>query len=314
LNIKDLQRASKGNNDAVVRHYLEPGSTFIIPVYDKDPVSGWAKVLLDIFTKYNVSSQDYTLIHSADESLEYHRPALRDFYLLWKKVYRHNWWNTPNFEQLHQANRLEWYPLHHLKMTDIPAAEMTPASRRGINITFRGNSATNRKREGQVKEVEQVLGTKINGQVFESAAFSVDRSKNAYETEMLDSRLCLNIRGRTPECHRFYESLEFGCIPVFVDAYKDFDYSYQFQAWKSKISEVEWRRGHELPFIWVRNTSALKAVYERLLYSGAEGLQELDEMQRDSREWWSHAKKFMKSRFEEAVCSFQGGVGAEVEH
>ena len=305
LNIKDFQNAADNNNDAVVRHYLAPGSTFMIPVFDKDPVTGWAAILLNIFTKYNVSAQDYSLIHTSDETHQYTRPELIEFYLKWKKVYRHNWWNIPSFQRLHDEKRLDWYPLHHLKMTNLPFSDMTPASKRSINITFRGNSATNRRRKPQMKEIEKVLETKMNGRVFKSGSFSTDTSKTSYESEMLNSRLCLNIRGRTPECHRFYETLEFGCIPVFVDRYQDFDYSHQFKSWKSKIMEVSWRKGHELPFIWVEDTTALKEVYNRLLHGGLAGLQELDQLQSDSMEWWVAAKQFMKNRYEEALCTYQ---------
>jgi hypothetical protein len=306
LDIKDFQNAARNDKHVVVRHYLAPGSTFLIPVSDVDPVSGLAEIILNIFEKYNVSSHDYTLVHTADETRDYNNPKLTEFYLKWKKVYRQNWWNTVTFEKLHAANRLDWFPLHHLKTTSMPFSEMLPSSQRSINITFRGNAATNRRRKVETKEVEKVLDTKINGKVFKSGTFSVDNSQSSYETEMMNTRLCLNIRGRTPECHRFYETLEFGCIPVFVDAYLDFDYKGQFKAWKSKIMEVEWRKGHELPFVWVRNTSELKTVYNRLLFSGEAGLRELDVIQSESMEWWTAAKQFMKNRYEEAVCSFQG--------
>mmetsp|Transcript_19871 Transcript_19871/g.33436 ORF Transcript_19871/g.33436 Transcript_19871/m.33436 type:complete len:799 (-) Transcript_19871:205-2601(-) len=304
LNIKDFQIAANKNKSEVVMHYLAPGTTFLIPVSDKDPVTSWASILLDIFDKYNVSTRDYIFIHTADESLYYQNPELIEFYLRWKKVYRHNWWNIPAFQKLHSENRLDWYPLHHLKMTNMSLSDMVPASLRTINITFRGNTATNRRRLPEVMELEKVLNTKIRGKLFKSASFSADSSQSAYETEMLNSRFCLNIRGRTPECHRFYETLEYGCIPVFVDAYQDFDYSYQFQSWKSKIKEVEWRKGHELPFVWVKNPTELKTLFDRLLDGGEEGLRELDVMQSESAEWWVAAKEFMKTRYEEAVCTF----------
>ena len=306
LDIKDFQMSANQNNHPVVRHYLEPGTVFLIPVWDRDPVSGWAEILLDIFDKYNVSSLNYTLIHTADETRDYRKPQLIEFYLKWKKVYRHNWWNTSPFLKLHSENRLDWYPLHNLKATNLTLAEMLPSSLRPINITFRGNVATNNRRKPQTKEVEKILDMKINGKVFKSGSYSADNSKSRYETEMLNSKFCLNIRGRTPECHRFYESLEFGCIPVFVDKYSDFDYTFQFSSWKSKIQEVTWRKGNELPFLWVKNVSELKVAYDRLVNNGDKGLQELDRMQRDCMEWWDAAKQFMKKRFEEAVCSYRG--------
>lgn len=306
LNIKDFQVAANANNDAVVRHYLEPGSTFMLPVYDKNPVSGWAEILLSILSKYNVSSRQYTLIHTSDETHDYKHPKLLEFYQTWKKVYRQNWWNTSGFEMLAAKNRLEWYPLHHLKMTEKSFSDMLPASLRPINVSFRGNMATNRRRKPQVKEVEAALNISISGRVFKSGSFSADASQSAYETEMLNSRLCLNIRGRTPECHRFYETLEFGCIPVFVDAYSDFDYTSQFKSWKEKIAEVQWRRGHELPFIWARNLKELGEVYDRLLRGGEAGLRELDVMQSDCAEWWVAAKQHMKRRYEEALCTYEG--------
>lgn len=91
---------------------------------------------------------------------------------------------------------------------------MIPASQRKHNITFRGNLATNPKRRRHTAEIQHALHKRWNssmtGVVAKSFAFSVDSSKGQFLREMSDSRLCLALKGVSPECYRFYESLECG--------------------------------------------------------------------------------------------------------
>ena len=300
----ELVSANVSGNTEVVRHFLAPGTVFTIPIYSKRPVTGLVKNLFSIFQAHNVSTSDFTLIHVADESPHFQHPRLMDFYTLWKKVYRHNWHSNEAYQKLYDSKQLEWYPLGHLRSPFLPLDQLTPSSQRKLNITFRGNSNTNKKRKNNFNEVQQVLGVKITGQVFASAYHSIDPSAGDYLKEMQDSRFCLNIRGRTPECHRFYESLDCGCIPVFIDRFVDFNYKSQFRGWQSKLQEVSWRRGQEFPFIWVQDVQAFANMYNELVNSGAPGLAKLDAMQRETMEWWTAARQHIKHLVETATCSF----------
>ena len=300
----ELMDANITGNTEVVSHFLAPGTVFTIPVYSKKPVTALVKNLFSVFQAHNASTKNFILIHVADESPHYQHPRLMEFYTLWKKVYRHNWHKNDEYQRLYEANQLEWYPLGHLRSPFLPFDQLVPSSQRTFNISFRGNSNTNNKRKNNFNEVQQVLGVRITGQVFTSGYHSTDPSAGNFLKEMLNSKFCLNIRGRTPECHRFYESLDCGCIPVFIDKFADYDYKSQFQGWKSKLLEVSWRRGHDLPFIWVKNVKKFAAVYNELVNSGDEGLAKLDSMQQETLEWWAAAKSHIKKLVETATCSF----------
>ena len=80
---------------------------------------------------------------------------------------------------------------------NIPLTEVLPSSKRQFNLTFSGNIGTNKKRGINILELSNGSGPK-------------------FIQEMLHSKLCLNIKGFSAECHRFYEALECGCIPVIV--------------------------------------------------------------------------------------------------
>ena len=82
------------------------------------------------------------------------------------------------------------------------------------------------------------------------------------------------------------------------------DYYETFLPWKSKLMEVPWRKGKELPFIWVRNVSEFAKVYDELFMSGPSGLKKLDVIQQESLEWWAAAKRHFKELFEHILCSF----------
>ena len=44
--------------------------------------------------------------------------------------------------------------------------------------------------------------TRLHGQVFKSGAHNIDPTKGHYMDEMMDTRLCLNLKGNSPECYR----------------------------------------------------------------------------------------------------------------
>jgi hypothetical protein len=304
----EFMNAHIAGNTEVVSHFLAPGTVFNLPIYSKKPVTGIISRLFDIFATYNVSTKAYNLIHVADESNNFNHPRLLSFYSLWKKVYRHNWHSTQEYKELHSSGQLDWFPLGHLRSPEVPFHQLIPSSLRKLNVTFRGNSNTNRRRMDHFSEVQTVLGIKITGQVFSSAYHSGDPTAGDYIKEMQDSRFCLNIRGRTPECHRFYESLDCGCIPVFIDQFMNFNYKSQFKGWKSKLQEVTWRRGHDLPFIWARDVKHFAEIYHDLIDSGPTGFDRLDAMQSESLEWWAAAKLHIKSKVENSTCIFQASA------
>ena len=113
-----------------------------------------------------------------------------------------------------QAGRLDWIPITHLRTPNLTIEEMIPASKRIHNITFRGNTKTNQGRRYHWKELQKVLQMRNNasltGKVIRYSAYSTDPSKGTFLNEMTNSKLCLGMKGISPECYRFYESLECG--------------------------------------------------------------------------------------------------------
>ena len=70
--------------------------------------------------------------------------------------------------------------------------------------------------------------------------------------------------------------------------------------------EVQWRKGNTLPFPWVRDMPAFLRLYDDLFLSGPEGLAKLDDLQRDTMEWWGVAKRHFIGIYEDILCSFEG--------
>ena len=132
----------------------------------------------------------------------------------------------------------------------------------------------------------------------------VSSAQSTYLHEMASSIFCLNLKGRMPECHRLYEALDCGCIPVFIDNFRNAHYARVFEGWKSKLMEVEWRKGHELPFVWAHNVSHFVNIFHNFVNNGSDGWEQLNVLQRDNLEWWKVAQHHIKQHFENAFCSF----------
>jgi hypothetical protein len=101
-----------------------------------------------------------------------------------------------------------------------------------------------------------------------------------------------------------------GCIPLLIDNYSGVNYETLFQPWKSKLMEVQWRKGNELPFPWVPDMKAFLRLYDELFLTGPAGLAKLDVMQRDTMEWWGVAKRHFIGLYEDAICSFNSSTRA----
>ena len=99
----DLMDASNNGNDEYVKHYLEPGTVFMLPASSKKPKTWLVKNILDLFDKYNASSKDYVLVHVSDESSHWNDEAVIQFYKEWKKVYRQTWHFSKEYTELNEV-------------------------------------------------------------------------------------------------------------------------------------------------------------------------------------------------------------------
>jgi hypothetical protein len=205
----DFIDASEKGNEALVQHYLQPGTAFWLPVDNRTPKSWLMEMLLKVFEKYNATTSDYIYVHVEDEFQYYDHPNIIDFYMQWKKVYRMYWWDTPNYSRLHASGRLDWIPLPYLKTPEFSPSQLKRSSLRQYNVLFRGNVNTNKARRRHFNEVNAALNYSLSGSIINTGgAFGVDlvpagSNSSVYLPEMLESKLCLVMKGRSAECHRF---------------------------------------------------------------------------------------------------------------
>lgn len=111
---------------------------------------------------------------------------------------------------------------------------------------------------------------------------------------------------------------------MIIDKFRDFNYKWIFQPWKSQLLKVRWPQQEEdnatkqqqkgashpqdqsedqnaLPFIWVDTPETFMRIYDSF-YLQPGGLARLDEMQRNTMRWWARAKQHFKALHEEAFC------------
>ena len=170
--------------------------------------------------------------------------------------------------------------------------DIIPSSKRTRVLYFSGGKQTNTRRPGQVAYIRRTLNETVSG------SFGGSRT---YIDDLRSSVFCINIRGTSAECFRFYESIEAGCIPLMLNQYHDFNYAAQHEHQYSLLLEAEWgRKGY--PFLWVNDAAELRRVYAELLRSGPEGLARLDAMQADMLVWYDKVKTHFGGAMSREMC------------
>lgn len=303
LCFEELIRASEHGNDELVLHYLQNNTSFWLPAHDVNPYQWYVKEMFQLFEKYNVTAKRYTFNHAVDETNGYAHKDIIAFYQVWKKSYRWYWWDVPVYQELHAQGQLDWLPSTFLRTPEIPFTLMKKSSQRTFNLTFIGNTNTNRRRQFNVKEIGVKMNISVHGIIKSTGgAFSVNfAGGSVYLDTMLDSRFCLQLKGKSSECHRFYESLECGCIPVIIDTYESSDYKWHHHVNLEILKTFGWRKGHELPFIWVNDVNTFKMLYEDYLAS-EDGLRRMDNLQQDVMEWWGSFKEQTQNYYKQEFC------------
>jgi hypothetical protein len=56
--------------------------------------------------------------------------------------------------------------------------------------------------DSELQKLLKERGYLMNGQVFKSGAHNIDPTKGNYMNEMMNTSLCLNLKGVAPECYR----------------------------------------------------------------------------------------------------------------
>ena len=306
LCFEELKRASDKGNDKLVRHFLANGTSFWLPAFDKDPYTWFFAQLFDVFQKYNITStKGYKFVHEADETLDYANENIIKFYKIWGKSYRVYWWDVPQYLEMHDEGQLDWIPSRFLHSPEIPFSNQNKSSSRQFNVTFIGNTNTNKKRGQHVNEFHQKMNFTVHGLVKNTGGlFGVNFAGGSnYLDTMLDSRFCLQFRGRSSECHRLYESLECGCIPVIIDAWQHFDYSRQHHTTLEIIGRTfPFKNSTHPPFIWVHDINEFKEVYYSYMNTTS-GMERLDDLQNDLMTWWEGTKLSIQQYFQNEFCT-----------
>lgn len=286
----ELEDADQRGDVAFVHRYLAPGSFFVGVVDPREPFCcGIASALLAMCAKYNVSSHSLYFGHTGDESRPPF-PKIEEFYRRFRKVYRNFWWDVEPFVSLRREGALDWFPLGPLAK-NASAWSMVPSSKREQLVYFSGGRHTNSRRPRQVQHISQLLNLTVSGGF---------KAASNYMQDLRSSVFCLNIRGTSAECFRFYESIEAGCIPLMLDRYPDFDYGDQHRHQYAPLLEA--RPGARYPFLWAADGQALLADFDALARSGADGLAKLDALQSEMLEWYGAVKTHLDRRMSADLC------------
>jgi hypothetical protein len=309
---RSLMRADRQNDVPFINKYLSNGSLIIIPLRTDQPsTTGVAKQIISVMTKRNFSTSDLVLVHINDE----HKPVpeLVKFYSTWRKVYRQFWWNVSLFRGLKENGQLDWLPLGYVHIPE-KSVKLKQASQRKHIMSFIGSNSTNVFRPELLRQISMASNTSIFTSVQNEFASG---STQSYVQTLSDSIFCIMIPGHSAECHRFYESLESGCIPVIIDEFEETDRIQEirdfylkhptikggkprrrvnytddnFHQYSLLLDTTDYINGP--PFPWVRNVVDFVNVLHSV--SSAPSSSHVDRMQQITLDWW----RFSKKRFEE---------------
>jgi hypothetical protein len=278
----------------------------------EDPYGWYMREIKKIFKELNIKQSALNLVHLSDNSFPPHNKSLLNFYLEWALVFRNYWWEEPIFRDLLKAHRLYWFPLgysHHMKQDRIINNYTTALSMqnflssRSQQLFFLGNKRSgNVKREKNLAEIQRVMH--IDGAVRRGGTFGAG-SRDEYAYGLFNSKFCLQLPGRFPECYRFYDALETGCIPLFIDEFLNANYSELLSESMARYSDLRWinadgMSSSDLPFIRIRgNVVNMKDEVTKLLKDE----QTLTKIAMNCQLWWNETKRYYRRLFETRICS-----------
>ena len=278
----------------------------------EDPHGWYMRDVKKIFTALDVQQKSLNLVHLSDNSFPPHNKSLFNFYLDWSVVFRNYWWDEPMFHDLFKAQRLRWFPLgysHHMKQERIirnytsALSTYNFSSSRNQQLFFLGNKRSgNAKREKHLAEIQRVFH--VDGAVRKGGPFGAG-SRDEYAFGLFNSKFCLQLPGRFAECYRFYDALETGCIPLFIDEFSRTNYSNLFSESMARYGDLIWTNAdnvtsNELPFIRIRgNVANMKEELNKLWSDD----QTLTKIAINCQLWWEEMKNYYRRLFEAHICS-----------
>ena len=125
---------------------------------------------------------------------------------------------------------------------------------------------------------------------------------------MLGSATALHLPGSSPDSGRLWESLEAGAVPLVVEEFGPGEEAVGTACTYGDAAAVATRGalrplvaamgGAPLPFVVVRRAEELAPVLARLRADP----DELDELQRRTREWWAAVKRHFGREMRASLC------------
>jgi hypothetical protein len=283
------------------------GAAYFVQLDATDPNTWYMATLLRMFEARGADQRLLTLVHLADNQMPPHGIIYYNFYKKWGRVLRNYWWDETLFESMYRQGMVQWFPLgysNHIKkkgnISDANAL-LPPASRKHT-LFFLGNKKSgNRKRERNVQEIRQTSTIDLLGDVNKGNFASGPRDLYIYG--MLNSKFCLQIPGRFAECYRLYDSLEMGCVPVFVDNYRNSNYSANITESLVRFEDVLWKNKNGqvsriVPFQRFVDIADMDRGLKALLEDDIR----LQTLFMDCVLWWSAAKDYVRLMFRDNVC------------
>ena len=283
------------------------GAAYFVQLDATDPDIWYMKDLQEMFEALGVNQKQLVLAHLSDNRMPPHGPEYVTFYNKWAGVLRNYWWNEDIFLEMKQQNFLKWFPLgysNHIKRKEatLKYDPLLRPSFRNHTLFFLGNKKSgNHLRAKNVKEITTLTSIVVLGEV--SRGGFAHGSRNDYIFGLFNSKFCLQIPGRFAECYRFYDSLEAGCIPVFIDNYVSANYSTSIAESLLRLEDILWvdvdgYSRHSLPFLRYDNVSSM----EEGLNSVLKDSDHLLAIFLNCQLWWKQVKEQMRVLFRDSIC------------
>eukprot|EP00931_Biecheleriopsis_adriatica_P124538 TRINITY_DN99688_c0_g1_i1.p1 TRINITY_DN99688_c0_g1~~TRINITY_DN99688_c0_g1_i1.p1 ORF type:complete len:411 (+),score=54.24 TRINITY_DN99688_c0_g1_i1:20-1252(+) len=265
---------------------------------------------VELLLAHRVELSEVVLVHLGDEQISNaiwggRGPA--DWvaeYARWHHTFRNHWLDDPAkgwpFQSAADEGRLDYFPLglpRQFYGRGSSEASRTRTSQRKTFFSFSGGLAL---RESHLLSIKRAVGGRLHiRHPPRSGAPHGYRSKDDDHIDLLmASALCLMVPAASIETNRFYESLEAGCLPVFVARQGVRGALYDSDMARFVLFPLDRVTGQ--PPAYLRAWSAVQL--PSLLNRTVEDPAAMDARQADLRSWWPKAQHHFRQRFEVKVC------------
>lgn len=257
-----------------------------------------------------VRLSEVVLVHLGDEQIanafwdNYGPDDWAVEYQRWHHVFRNHWLDDPTagwpFQRAASMGRLDYFPLGLTRQFYGRSCEpesAVPSSARKTFFSFSGGLAL---REAHLHSVKRAVGSALllRHPPKKSAPHGYRSKDDDHIKLLMASSLCLMVPAASIETNRLYESLEVGCVPVFVSRQGVRGVTYDADMARLVLYPLENVSGSFPPFLRAYSPAQLP----RLLNSTRAALSALNHRQAELRAWWSRAQRHFRRKFEAKIC------------